>query len=52
MRLVGIVAGDVVAQADGGQRDEAVVEGVQVVPGGLQGRVDGGRDQHEERDQR
>ena len=52
MRLVGAVAGDVVAQADGGQRDEAVVEGVQEVPGGLQHRVDAGRHQHEEGDQR
>ena len=51
MRLVGVVAGDVVAQADGSQRDEAVVEGVQEVPGGFQCRVNAGRDQHEEGDQ-
>lgn len=46
--LVGRVAGDVVAEADGGERDEAVVQRVQEVPLRLQAREDRGRHQDEE----
>lgn len=42
--LPGGVSGDVVAQSDGGERDEAVVERVQEVPVWLQVREYAGRD--------
>ena len=50
-RLVGRVAGDVVSEADGGERDEAVVDRVEVVPVGLHGVEDGGRHEEEEDDE-
>lgn len=48
-----VVARNVVAESDGRHGDEAVVEGVQVVPVGLYGDEDGGRyEEHEDDDER
>ena len=49
--MTGWVTGDVVAQSDGGQGYEAVVDGIEEVPVGLEGAEDGGRRQEEEDDE-
>ena len=48
--LITVLSGYVVSQADGAQRNEAEVEGLQEVPVLLQRRKDGGRDEEEARD--
>jgi hypothetical protein len=48
--LIRIISGDEVAESDGGQGDEAVVQRVQVVPVRFDAGEDRGRDQEEEND--
>lgn len=48
--LVHSLSRHVVSEADGAERNEAEVEGLEEVPVFLQGREDGGRDEEEARD--
>lgn len=48
--LIRRLAGDVISQADGAERNEAEVEGIQEVPVVLQRREDSSRDEEEEAD--
>ena len=49
--LVHVIAGDVIAQSNGRHGDEAVVEGVEVVPFVLDDGEDGGGDEEDEDDE-
>ena len=49
--LTWLVAGNVVSESDGCHGDEAVVEGVQVIPVLFQVAEDGGRDEEDEDEQ-
>lgn len=48
--LIRRLSGDVISEADGGERNEAEVEGIQEVPVVLQRREDGSWDEEEEAD--
>lgn len=50
--MIGIISWFEITQSDGGEGDEAVVEGVEICPFGLDGGEDPGRDGEDEDEKR